>query len=119
MTEWTVVGVIVVLVGLFFTVGKPIIGLVRELQSLRFETDKQQKEIDRDIEGLKELTKIAQAHENRITNQEQEGRNLRTEIGELLKVSQSHEMRIHDLEHDVKDLKQETEELESYHVHKE
>lgn len=117
--EWTVVTVLVVIVGLFFTVGKPILSLVSQLQGLRYDTDKQQKEIDRDIEGLKELTKIAQAHENRIANQEEDGRNVRAEISELLKVSQSHEMRIHDLEHDVKDLKQETEELESFHIHKE
>lgn len=117
--EWTVVTVLVVLVGLFFTVGKPIWGLLRELQSLRFETDKQEKDIDKNLESLKELTKIAQAHENRIVNQEEDSRVVRNEITELVKVSQSHEMRIHDLEHDVHDLKEETEELESFHVHKE
>lgn len=61
--EWTVVGVIVVLVGLFFTVGKPILNLVTELQALKIETNRQEKEINRDIESIKELTKIATAHE--------------------------------------------------------
>lgn len=101
MPEWTVVTVIIALVGLFLTIGKPILGLVKELQGLRYDTDHQEKEINRDIESIKELSKIAQAHENRIMNQEDNMLNVKAEISELLKVSQSHEMRIHDLEQDV------------------
>lgn len=35
MTEWGVVGVIVALVGLFFTVGKPIFNLISAIEKLR------------------------------------------------------------------------------------
>lgn len=105
MTEWTVVTVIVVLVGLFFTIGKPILGVIKELQGLRYDTDHQEKEINRDIESIKELSKIAQAHENRIMNQEDKMSQVSAEITELLRVSQSHEMRIHDLEQDVGTIK--------------
>lgn len=110
--EWTVVGVIVVLVGLFFTVGKPIMGVVRELQTLRCDTDRQEKEIDRDIDSIKELVKLSQIHENRITNQEDkmvEARSSLSEVNsaitELLRVSQTHEARIHNLEDDVSEIK--------------
>lgn len=34
MTEWEVVGVLVVLVGLFFTVGKPIFSLITAIEKL-------------------------------------------------------------------------------------
>lgn len=102
MTEWTVVTVIIALVGLFITVGKPILGLIKEIQGLRYDTDRQEHEIDRDIESIKELSKIAQAHETRIMNQEDRMCEITAEISELLKVSQSHEMRIHDLEQDIK-----------------
>ena len=95
--EWTVVGVIVVLVGLFFTVGKPILGLVTELQKLRYETDRQEKEINRDIESIKELTKIAQAHQARIESTERETDKLAKSIAELVTVSAKHDAEIHEL----------------------
>lgn len=100
--EWTVVTVLVVLIGLFFTVGKPIMNVVKELQSLRFETDHQEKEINRDIESIKELTKIAQSHENRLSNQEIDMAEVRAQTSELLKVTLSHEQRIVHLEEDNK-----------------
>ena len=103
MTEWTVVTVIIALIGLFFTVGKPILGLVKEIQGLRYDTDRQEHEIDRDIKSIKELSKIAQAHETRIVNQEDKMCEVTAEITKLLEVSQSHEMRIHDLEQDRKE----------------
>lgn len=102
MTEWAVVGVIVVLVGLFFTIGKPILSVVKELQALRFETDRQEKEIDRDIDSIKELTKIAQAHESRLANQEIDMAEVRAQTSELLKVTLSHEQRIVYLEEEKK-----------------
>lgn len=100
--EWTVVTALVVLVGLFFTVGKPIINVVKELQALRFETDRQEKEIDRDIDSIKELTKIAQSHENRLANQENDMAEVRAQTSELLRVTLSHEQRIVHLEEDKK-----------------
>lgn len=83
MTEWTVVTVIVVLVGLFFTVGKPIMSVAKEMNMLRFETDRQEKEIDRNIESLRELSKIAQAHETRIQNTESAVDKLAATVSEL------------------------------------
>lgn len=99
--EWTVVTALVVLVGLFMTVGKPIMNVVKELQALRFETDHQEKEIDGDIESIKELTKLSQSHEVRISNQESETDKLAASIAELVALNQNHEGRIVVLEHDV------------------
>lgn len=101
MTEWTVVGVLVVLIGLFLTVGKPILNLVTQLQGLRYDTDRQEKEIDRDIESIKELVKVSQSHEIRITNQESETDKLAASIAELVKLNADHEGRIVVLEKDV------------------
>lgn len=99
MTEWAVVGVIVVLVGLFLTIGKPILSVVEELQALRFETDHQEKEINRDIESIKELVKLSQSHENRLNNFEEDYSEVRAQTSELLRVTLSHEQRITNLEH--------------------
>lgn len=103
--EWTVVGVLVVLIGLFLTVGKPILNLVTQLQGLRFDTDKQEKEIDRNIESIKELVRLSQSHEQRLTNNENrlleneiDMREVRAQTSELLKITQSHEARITNLE---------------------
>ena len=68
--EWTVVTALVVLIGLLFTIGKPILNVVKELQGLRYDTDRQEKEINRDIDSIKELAKISQSHENRLVNVE-------------------------------------------------
>lgn len=96
--EWTVVTVIVVLVGLFFTVGKPVWSILKELQTLRCETDYQEKEINKDSENIKELVKLSQSHENRITSMEENYAEVRAQTSELLKVTQSHEARITGLE---------------------
>lgn len=98
MSEWSVVTVIVVLVGLFFTVGKPIWGVLKELQALSIETKRQEKEIDRDIESIKELVKLSQSHENRLANVEDNYAEIRAQTTELLKVTLSHEARIAGLE---------------------
>lgn len=103
--EWTVVTALVVIVGLFFTVGKPILSLVSQLQELRFETNKQEKEINRDIESIKELTKLSQSHETRIASNESETDKLAASIAELVKLNHDHEGRIVVLEHDVMDIK--------------
>ena len=103
--EWTVVGVIVVLIGLFFTVGKPVMNLVSKLDRNIYDTERQEKEINRDIESIKELTKIAQAHENRLANIEDNYGEVRAQTSELLKVTLSHEARITTLESKSKDNK--------------
>lgn len=103
--EWTVVTALVVIVSLFFTVGKPILSLVSQLQELRFEADRQEKEINRDIESIKELTKLSQSHETRIAGNKSETDKLAASIAELVKLNHDHEGRIVVLEHDVTDIK--------------
>ena len=100
--EWTVVTALVVIVGLFFAVGKPIWGVLKELQTLRCETDHQGKEIDRDIESIKELVKLSQSHENRLADVEDDYAEIRAQTSELLKVTLSHESRITSLENKSK-----------------
>lgn len=100
--EWTVVTALVVIVGLFFTVGKPIWGVLKELQTLRIKTDHQEKEIDRDIESIKELVKLSQSHENRLADVEEDYAEIRAQTSELLKVTLSHESRITSLENKSK-----------------
>lgn len=101
--EWTVVTTLVVIVGLFFTVGKPIWGVLKELQTLRVQTDYQEKEINTDVETVKELVKLSQSHENRLPNQENDMAEIRAQTSELLKVTLSHEGRISSLESKSKD----------------
>lgn len=103
--EWTVVTALVVLIGLFFTVGKPIMSYAKEMHNLRFETDRQEKEIDRNIDTIKELVKLSQSHENRLTDHEKEMSEIRAQTTELLRISQLHEGRIIHLEHDMDDIK--------------
>lgn len=105
MTEWTVVGVIVVLIGLFFTVGKPIMENQKEMNKLRFETDQQGGEIGDNLKALRELTKITQSHENRITNTESEVEKLALSIKEMINGNLVFGERIHDLERDVEQIK--------------
>lgn len=100
--EWTVVTALVVIVGLFFTVGKPIWGVLKELQTLKIETGHQEKEIDRDLESIKELVKISQSHEARLQNVEDDYAEVRAQTSELLKVTLSHEGRITSLENKSK-----------------
>ena len=46
MTEWGVVGVIIAVVGLFFTVGKPVITLNTSITKLTVTVDRLQKDYD-------------------------------------------------------------------------
>lgn len=85
--EWNIVLTLVTLIGLFLTVGKPIMGVVKELQELRFETNQQRKEIDRDIESIKELSRIAQAHTVRLDNTESEVDKLSKAVANLVELS--------------------------------
>lgn len=75
--EWTVVSALVVLVGLFLTIGKPILNACKEMVELRKDTTINARAIQHNSDDIKEL----------------------------LKVSQSHEIRIHDLEQDVGEIK--------------
>ena len=92
--EWTVVTSLVVIVGLFFTVSKPIWDIVRELQTLKVQNDYQEK----DAEIVRELVKLSQSHENRLANQENDMAEIRAQTSELLKITLSHEGRISNLE---------------------
>lgn len=96
--EWTVVTSLVVIVGLFFTVSKPIWGVLKELQTLRVQNDYQEKAINVDAETVKELVKLSQSHESRLANQENDMAEIRAQTSELLKVTLSHEGRISNLE---------------------
>lgn len=96
--EWTVVTVITALVGLFFTVGKPITKLVTEVKALRIDTTYQQKELDQEDKILKELVKIVANHETDLQKQEVDMSELRAQTAEMLKITMSHESRITRLE---------------------
>lgn len=64
MNEWTVVGVIIALVGLFFTVGKPIIDLNSNITLLNANVAQNNKELKEQKEELKEQKKNAhESHE--------------------------------------------------------
>lgn len=101
--EWTVVTSLVVIVGLFFTVSKPIWSALKELQTLRVQNDYQDKVMNADAETVKELVKLSQSHENRLANQENNMAEIRAQTSELLKVALSHEGRISNLESKSKD----------------
>lgn len=103
--EWTVVTVIVVLVGLFFTVGKPILNNQKEMNQLRFETDQQGSEINDNLQSLKELSKIAQSHENRLQLAENAIEKLTLSISEWTESRHNYDERIHNLERDIKSLR--------------
>lgn len=96
--EWTVVTSLVVLVGLFFTVSKPIWSILKELQTLIVELEYQKKEMSTEAETVKELVKLSQSHENRLTKQENDMAEIRAQTSELLKITLFHERRITDLE---------------------
>lgn len=59
MNEWTVVGVIIALVGLFFTVGKPIINLNSNITMLNANIKHNSDELNEQKEVLKEQRKSA------------------------------------------------------------
>lgn len=88
MNEWTVVSVIIALVGLFFTVGKPIVTLNNTITLLRADIQQCSKEIEEQKKELQEQRKDAKDSHRRIWehNDEQDG------------VLQDHETRIRLLE---------------------
>lgn len=79
--------------------------LVSEFQAVQIETGRQEKEIDRNIESIKELVKLSQSHEQRLTEQQKrlgedeiDMKEVRAQTSELLRITQSHEARITHLE---------------------
>lgn len=75
--EWTIVLTLSTLIGLFFTVGKPIFSLCSTLKVM-------QSQLNQEKEDMTET---------------------QMQIKDLVKISATHEMRIHDLEQDVDYLK--------------
>lgn len=86
--EWTVVTVIIALVGLFLTVGRPIISLNKNIVELNMTMKQQGEAIKENAADLKEQKKHAHEVHQRLWehNEEQD------------KTLQNHEQRIHDLE---------------------
>ena len=97
MMEWTVVTALVVVIGLFITVGKPILNLVTRLEKLSYDTNAQQKDIDRNIDSIKDLVKVCQAHNERINNQESEVDKLAKQVVEVVALSAKHDKDIQEL----------------------
>lgn len=71
--EWTVVTALVVIVGLFITVGRPILNQTKEFQRVLDNLEEQQKEVN----GHQ---RILERHEEQLGN---------------------HELRIHDIEKEI------------------
>ncbi|MCH1941571.1 hypothetical protein [Holdemania massiliensis] len=86
MTEWGVVGVIIAVVGLFFTVGKPVINLNTSITKLTVTVDRLQKDYD-------DLKKQAHSEVNDLAVKNSDSHR---RIHEKL---DDHEQRITDLEH--------------------
>ena len=70
--EWTVVTALVVLVGLFFTIGKPILSVCGEIKELQIQGNQEKVDMTETKNQLKELVQIAQNHEIRIHDLEQD-----------------------------------------------
>lgn len=87
--EWTVVTALVALVGLFFTVGKPILSLNRNIVELNLTMKQQGTDIKRNSEELEDQKKHARESHKRLWehNNEQD------------ETLQDHEHRIGALEH--------------------
>ena len=86
MTEWGVVGVIIAGVGLFFTVGKPVITLNTSITKLTVTVDRLQKDYD-------DLKKQAHSEVNDLAVKNSDShRRIHDKLDD-------HEQRITDLEH--------------------
>ena len=86
MTEWGVVGVIIAVVGLFFTVGKPVINLNTSITKLTVTVDRLQKDYD-------DLKKRAHAEASALAVKNSDShRRIHDKLDD-------HEQRITDLEH--------------------
>ena len=64
--EWTIVEVLVVLVGLFLTIGKPLLQFSNKVQVIIDRVDAQQKELGSQDKTIAEHTQTLQKHEIRI-----------------------------------------------------
>lgn len=86
MTEWGVVGVLIAVVGLFFTVGKPVITLNTSITKLTVTVDRLQKDYD-------DLKKQAHSEVNDLAVKNSDShRRIHDKLDD-------HEQRITDLEH--------------------
>lgn len=88
MNEWSVVTVIIALVGLFFTVGKPIINLNSNIVKLNLSVDALREKTNEQASDLKDFEAHAHESHKRLWdhNKKQDDK------------LQNHEQRIHDLE---------------------
>ena len=84
MNEWTVVTVLIAIIGLFFTVGKPVIKLNTSLVTLNTRLERMEKESE------KESTRNEESHKG-----------MQKEIAENEHAINDHERRIGILEHDT------------------
>ena len=84
MNEWTVVTVLIAIIGLFFTVGKPVIKLNTSLVTLNARLERME------TESEKECTRNEESHKD-----------MQKEIGEHGCAINDHERRIGILEHDT------------------
>lgn len=64
--EWTVITVLIAIVGLFLAVGKPILNFCTEMKALRMEVNFDEKRLQKITDDIEELSKITQSHEMRI-----------------------------------------------------
>lgn len=86
MSEWGVVGVLIAVVGLFFTVGKPVITLNTSITKLTVTVDRLQKDYD-------DLKKQAHSEVNDLAVKNSDShRRIHDKLDD-------HEQRITDLEH--------------------
>ena len=72
MTEWGVVQTIVVLVGLFLTIGKPVLSFNKTVVEILGEQKNQQEKIKENTHDIDEHEKQLKDHEIRIHDLEQE-----------------------------------------------
>ena len=72
--EWTVVTVLVTLIGLFMTIGKPIINLQKCITKLQDSVDGLSRRLDKYEQKTDKQDEILQDHETRITVLEQKQR---------------------------------------------
>lgn len=86
--EWTVVTAIVVIVGLFLTVGTPIIKLNGNIVKLNINIDALREKTDQNAEDIKEQKEHAHDAHKRLWEHNQKQDDTLT----------NHEQRIHDLE---------------------
>lgn len=70
--EWTIVVTLSALIGLFFTVGKPIISLCSTLKVMQNQFNQEREDMSETKEQIKDLVKISSTHEMRIHDLEQD-----------------------------------------------